>query len=334
MIRRSPAENYFKYLVCHPDTYDTLFIRGTARDLGLDYIGDWYVQWLRERMRPPVPFYPEDEGHLRSQKFLIKEGLVQVFLPPPAMKSAYKILNKPRWRELVETLLISHAPLEAVAHGLQVRHGFQANAEVIRLYRHFFWDVDLLDTAEMRALLEMRFTGAFEKTDDPQRLAQMPSLARSRHGDPRLVAAKLPNSPLTSMLAQLQMGIMPRSMPTAEIVQTTLDIASARALESVAYGGPTGAQMGQGFMAIAEGMTRIKELVVNPEKGLREDLRKIGVATTPNVVPTLHQLSAGRHTVNVHPDTKVQILEAEGVEVEDDDNDFDDEVDPIHEHAE
>ena len=335
MIRRSPAENYYKYLVVHPDTYDNVFIRATANELGLDYLGDWYIQWLRDRMRPPTPFYPEDEGHLRSQKFLIKEGLAKAFNPTPAMNRAIKVLSKPRWRELVETLLISHAPLEVVAHGLRSRFGVtQADEETVRLYRHFFWDVDLLDSAEMRALLEMRFTGAFEESRDREKLAQIPSLTRMRHGDPRVVAARLPSSPLASMLTQLHMGVLPKAIPTAEIVQSTLDIAAYRAWESVNYGGPNGAQMGQGFSAIAEGMTRIKELVVNPETGLREDLRKIGVATTTNVVPTLHQLSAGRHTTNVHPDAKAQVIDVEGESVDDDDEgEFEDEVDPTHDHA-
>lgn len=255
---------------------------------------------------------------------------MKVFRPTPAMKRAYKILAKPRLRELVETLLISHAPFEVVVHGLHVRHNFQSDEETIRLFKHFFWDIDLLDSMEMRALLEMRYSGVLEGGNDKEKLVQYPFLTRMRHGDPRIVAAKLPSSPLASMLTQMQMGVMPKSIPTAEIVQSTLDMANYRAWEAVHYGGPAGAQMGQGFTAIAEGMGRLKELVVNPETGLREDLRKIGVATTTITVPTLHQLSAGNHTVNVHPDARVDAIEVEGESVDDDeDGEFEDEEEDL-----
>lgn len=334
MIRRSPAENYYKYLVVHPDAYDNGFIRGSATDLGLDYLGDWYIQWLRQRMRPPMPFRPEDVRHHASQKFLIREGLTQVFIPNADMAKAYKILAKPRWRELVETLLISHAPHDAIVHGLRVRYNCSAELEAIRLYKHYFWDVDMLDSTELRALLDMRFTGVLENNSEKEKMVQVAALSRARHSDPRVVAARMPSSPLSSMVAQLQMGVMPRVMPTAEIIEATMNVAGIRALEAVTNGGPNGAQMGQSFSAIVETMLRVKDAVVNPEAGLREDLRKIGVATTPTKVPTLHQLSAGRHTVNVHPDPKGDTIEAEGESVDDDDEIEEDGRDPADAHIE
>ena len=52
------------------------------------------------------------------------------------------------------------------------------------------------------------------------------------------------------------------------------------------------------------------------EDKLREDLRKISVATTSNKVPTVAQLTGGNHTVNVMPEP-VEV-ETTAEEVEDD----------------
>jgi hypothetical protein len=47
-------------------------------------------------------------------------------------------------------------------------------------------------------------------------------------------------------------------------------------------------------------------------------------------VPTLHQLSSGNHTVNVHPDARVDAIEVEGESVDDDeDGEFEDEEEDL-----
>jgi hypothetical protein len=305
MIRHSPAENYFKYLVIHPECYTDGHIKDVAIELGLDYIGDWYIQWLRHRMRPPVPFYPEDQCHAKSYQYLLRESLVQAFLPGKSMEKANRILSRPRWRELVETLLIAQAPFEAVVHALRVRHRFIADADAIRLYRFFYWNIDLLDSTQLRSLLELRYTGGFHSSgEDREMLAQFPALSKNRHNDPRVIAARLPASPISSVIAQLGLGVMPKRLNLENVVQATMITSTLKTLEGTIMGGQNGAQISQGYGAVAETMSRLKEAVVNPETNLREDLKRITVATTPNVVPTLRQLTAGNHTVNVQPDPK------------------------------
>jgi len=305
VIRHSPAENYFKFLVIHPECYDNGHIKDVAFDLGLDYLGDWYIQWIRDRMRPPSPFYPEDSKHNKSFQYLLRENLVQAFLPDEPMKKATRILSRPRWRELVETLLIAQAPFDAVVHALRVRHRFVADDATIRLYKYFYWNIDLLDSTDMRALLELRYTGGFHPAgEDKERLVQFPALSKNRHNDPRVVAARLPACPISSVLAQLHLGVMPKGVNMEAVVQTTLMTSSIKTLEGTVMGGQNGAQIAQGFAAVAETMTRLKESVVNPETNLREDLRRITVATTTAVVPTLRQLTNGNHTVNVQPDAR------------------------------
>jgi hypothetical protein len=305
VIRHAPAENYFKFLVIHPECYDNGHIKDVAFELGLDYIGEWYIQWLRQRMRPPVPFYPEDRFHVRSYQYLLRENLVQAFLPDKSMEKATRILSRPRWRELVETLLIAQAPFEAVAHALRVRHRFVADADAIRLYKFFYWNIDLLDSTELRSLLDLRYNGGFNTVgEDKERLAQFSSLSKHRHNDPRVVAARLPASPISSVIAQLGLGVIPKNVNLESVVQAAMMTSTLKVLEGTIMGGQNGSQISQGYSAVAETMARLKDAVVNPEANLREDLRRITVATTPTVVPILHQLTAGNHTVNVQPEAR------------------------------
>lgn len=316
MIRHSPAENYYKYLVVHPKLYDNAFIKNVASELKLDYLGDWYIQWLRERYVPPTPFYPEDARHTRSQRFLLKEGLDKIFNPNSAMVQAQRILAKPRWRETVETLILSRAPDDGIVHAMRARFGTDPQPEAIRLFRHYFWRVDLLDSLEMRALLDMRHHGTLEADDKDAQLQHL-SIKRVRFSDPRAVAARLPTSPLSAVLAQLELGVLPKRVDIANVLDQTFNLASMRLFETVASGtNPQQIAAGQSLSMIAEAALRLKAAVVNPEDKLREDLRKISLATSTRKVPTVHTLTAGRHTTNVHPDPKPSGNEEEYVEAE------------------
>jgi hypothetical protein len=318
MIRHSPAENYFRYLVAHPNCFDNKYIEDIAAELKLDYLGDWYLQWLRDRMAPPKPFYPEDETHRASYRFLLREGLLSAFIPDRAYTEALRILSKPRWREIVESMILSGAPNDVIAHAVRVRQHGVATAEGVKTFKHFFWNIDLLESMEMRVLLDMRHSGMLSKGDDLASAKQHVVTRAFRHTDPRVVAARLPSSPLAGLVAQMELGVMPRKIDMGEVAERTMEAALLRTFSSVQTGGPLNVQMGQGYAVIADIMGRLKQTLVNPEDKLREDLKRISVATTPNKVPTVAQLTGGNHTVNVHPDP-VEV-ETTGEDVEDGSN--------------
>lgn len=328
MIRRAPAEGYFKYLVVHPSMYDNAYIKDIARELSLDYLGDWYVQWLRERLRPPTPFYPEDLTHSPSQHFLMRECLLRPFHPTPDWSSVLRILNKPRLREVIETMLLSDAPYSAISHAMDVRYSVAFSVESVRLFKLYFWDIDLLDSFEMRTLLDMRHSGVLGNIEaHKDALLQLPSIKRMRHTDPRVIAARMPHTPLAAALAQLELGVMPKKMDLAVLLEQAQFTTLLRATEAAHNGGPVGATMSQAFFAAAESVQRLKAAVVNPEDKLRSDLKRISLATTSKKVPTLAQLTNGNHTTNVHPEPTVgalvvdaQFEEEEFVEGDSDDN--------------
>lgn len=315
MIRHSPAENYFRYLVAHPNCYDNSSIQDLSEQLKLDYLGDWYIQWLRDRVVPPKPFYPEDEDHGPSHRFLQHTGLLRAFQPDKYYQQALRILARPRWRELTESMILAGAPLDVVAHALRVRMKGTVHPEGVRLFKHFFWNIDLLESLEMRALLDMRNSGLLAKPDESTQ-KQFLAMRPLRHTDPRAVAARLPSTPLAGLLSQLDLGVMPRKIDMGEVVERTMEAALLRTYGAVMQGGPMGAQLAQSFAVTADIMGRLKQTVTNPEDALREDLKKISVATTPNKVPTLSQLTNGNHTMNVHPEPVVVETTMEEVEDE------------------
>lgn len=317
MIRRSPAENYYKYLITHPDLYDNAYIQQVATALSLDYLGDWYLQWLRDHVVPPTPFYPEDLRHKPSQRFLLKEMLSKVFNPCDDMRAAMRILQRPRAREVVETMVLSGAPDEPIALALDVRLKFRTTAFSVQLFRHYFWDITLLDSTEMRALLDLRYHRLMGDKD-PAIQAQYAALQRARYRDPRVVAARLPSTPLSSLLAQVEAGVMPKTVDLAKIVDATRTLAALRAWDSTMQGGPTGAQMAIGYSTVADIMNRIHETVVKPEEQLRADLQKIALATSPTKIPTIQQLTDGKHTTNIHPEPKSEVIEVDSEGVGDD----------------
>jgi len=300
MIRRSPSEYYIKFLLAHPDQYDEAHVKRICELHNLEYLGEWYLQQLRSQLQLPKPFHPTDQLHLTSQRFIRKEMIQRAFLPNDAMKIALSILEKATTRELVEVMILSGAPHQAIVFGLNARLHFVATVEAIDLYRHYFWDVDLLDTTELRAFLEMRLERVMAH-DDPKMRAQYSHLWRQRHNDPRIVASKLPVSPLAAMMAQIQLGVMPRDLNVSDVLTSIRLMASLRALEATMTGGPAGSQMASNFMMTADIANRLYDTILKPEDQLRGELNKIALRTTAMKTPLLGALSGGNHTTQLQP---------------------------------
>jgi len=302
MIKHSPAENYFKYLIAHPACYDDPYIKDVAREMGLDILGDWYLQWLRMRVRPPTPFYPE-ENHKASISFMLREKLTYAFLPDEAMNQAMRILQRPRARETLETMVLSGAGDEPAALAISRKHKIPCGSLAVVRYRHYFWNVELLDSTQMRALLDFRNADVLEHPNKEVK-NQFASLNRMRHADPRVIAARLPQSPVTNLIAQMSAGVMPKRMDISAVLDTAWTQCVARIAQHTGNGSPNDALMASQYANTAEAISRMKAALGNPEEKLRDDLNRISVATTAHVVPTIHQLSDGRHTASLQPDPK------------------------------
>lgn len=299
MIRRSPCEFYLKYLVVHPDHYTNERIQEVCERKQLDFLDETYLDSLRTRCLPPDPFYPNDPLHIRSQRFLFREKLQQLFLPDDDMRVTLRLVEHARAKEFVEAMLLSGAPIDRIAEALGPHRGFAATTRSVEYFKHFFWNLDLVDSTELRALLQLRAPSADHVPEKRKKMAG--ALNRAFKDDPRVVAANLPNHPLVAMLSQMRMGLMPRNFDLAGLVETTRAFATMRSLEATMLGGPFDSKKALEFSLVAKNMGEMLETIVKPDEKLREELAAIALKTEEGPVPYINEFSSGQHTVEISP---------------------------------
>jgi hypothetical protein len=299
MRLRSPAEFYIKYLILHPDKYLTRDIKERLLDEGLDFISEAYIDRLRSKLKPPTPFYPNDRDHAPSFHFLINERINGLFHRELAVRTALEILSLPRAKEFVEAMVLVQVPLPAISAYLTRHLGVFCTTEALELYRHYFWNVNLLDSSQMRVLIQLRIDTLADHV--PELQGKQAVLKAAYYKDARKIGADLPHSPMAATLAQMRLGIRPGRQELALRMLEARDMAALRATEAVHQDGPGDSQK---FLNYANGSRLFEEMlqmVVKPEDQMQEQLRAIALRMDTREVPSIHTLSAGHHTVDLAP---------------------------------
>lgn len=298
MIRRTPVEYFIKYLIVegkdNPEIQETLF------EMGLDDLGEYYIDRLRKRLNPPKVFHPTDKLHFKSQRFLMQEGIQDLFFPDSDTNTAHRILDQPRVKEFVESMLIAFAPSEAIAYSLTRHRGFSASPRSVNLFKLYFWNVDLVDSVQMRALLKLRPSmAAAHPSTDIQRQAQ--ALQQASWNDPRRAVAEMPFSPLSSIMAQMRMGMLPAEMNLPRILDRSREMAAMTGYEALCTNGVKDHMKARDLADVVRTYTEVLEVVVKPDENMREQLSAIAMRTDEKPVPFVHTLSKGKHTVDMQP---------------------------------
>lgn len=296
-IRRSPCELYIKYLLCHPDGYSLGAVKDIVVGQDLDYPSDLYAQGLRRKLRVPVPFYPTNITHARSQRFLKAERIFAFFHPDDPAEEAHRLLRSPRAKETIETMTLSGDPDPLVAHRLR-RLGIPASTEGVRRYCRYYWDLSLVDSTEAGALFRMRVERTLD-TDpgfDPTRdqMLQHFALGKARYRDPRRFASEMPNSPMASLMNQLRLGVMPTQVELGRLLSATRMAALCRANEVIYASSPTDAARGRDFMLMAKLATDLIADIGSPDTELQRDLQQLVLETEQGSVPHIRALTEGR----------------------------------------
>lgn len=300
MNLRSPAELYIRYLICHPDGFNDLVIKTALEELDILYLGDEYLKSLRARCVAPDPFRPNDPHHKKSHRFLISENIRSLFLQTKHTKIAFKILEKARIKEFVESSILSHAPATAIAYKV-VTFGLQCTPEAIDEYKKYFWNVDLLSATQMRTIIHMELDQSIADNDPGVVRDKKRAMKKASYLDPRRISADLPYSPLTALMAQMRMGVMPGRPELGKILQMAQAMAGLKVLEASLGSGFQDSQIALNFSNVVKNMTEALETVVKPDEHLREQLQAIALRTESAPVPSIHQLSGGKHTVDLQP---------------------------------
>lgn len=300
MIRRSPCEYYIKFLILQPRSKDDQIEKDLAA-LHLDSVGSNYLSRLRQQCLPPLPFFPKAPSHSISQQFIIQQGVRDLFIETPSVKTALRILRSPRAKEFVEAMTLSGAPAVAISIAIAQQCRVPCTGEAITTYQRYFWNVNLVDSTEMKAILFRRAELAAESTDEDSK-KQAKAWKTASYTDSRRTAALLPHSPITAMLSQLRLGSLPKLEELAKLAQLTQFVATARACEVALYGGPDDSNRALNYAIVGEKMGTILEQIVKPDADLREQLNSIALRNNGiNTVAVIDALSGGRHTADLMP---------------------------------
>jgi hypothetical protein len=298
MIRRSPAEYYIKYLLLHPDDYGDGDIERTLREHHLDYPSGDYLARLRSRMRPPKPFYPMNDRHQPSFKYLVIEKVHTLFHPDRRTHAALDILNTPRVKEVVEVMaIVGDPPALTVTRLRKMGLGEYKTADILR-YQHFFWNVSLVDATELRALMTKRVDDmALDDPNNPGSVVAYKAMKRAQYNDSRFDAVNSPCSALSAMRLQIRFGYMPDRIDTTRLAGLGAHVCGLAAGEAPLVGGPKAAQNARDYAIAAKNLAELRQMLGAPDESIRKDLYALGVQTaSAEDVPHIDSLTEGDYT--------------------------------------
>lgn len=142
---KHPAEFFMKSLIIRePAITDAQVLQAIDR-LGFLAPEATYLGFLRmEIPAPPEPFNPGDRFHRESMRYLRDAQVYELFHQTPAMAEAWAYLADPNKRMVVEEVLLARLDLKSTASRLNKKHNWHLSEEGLELYRHYFWNVNLL----------------------------------------------------------------------------------------------------------------------------------------------------------------------------------------------
>ncbi len=297
---RSPAEYFIKALIVHPDAYTTDEIKQRLEGDDLDWLSLEYIDWVRTRIPPwPDPFYPFDRMHLSSSRFIYKERINRAFLVDLEMRAAGELKDKPRVREFIEAMMLAQVPNAAIAGYVLRAFRTYCTVEILEIYKHYYWNIDLLDSDMMRVLLQWRVENAANNIPIFKGMGR--ALRNAYYKSARKIAADLPHSPSAATLAQMRLGMSGSNQDLQTILYDLRNISSRRSVEAAYQDGPGDSQKALNYMNIARGSEEMLQMTSNPQDQMVKQLESIALRTETKALPNVKALSAGQHTVDLAP---------------------------------
>lgn len=300
LLLRSPAEYFIKYLILRKPEMSQLQLRDELVELGLDYVSLDYLQRVRKKLgKRPEQFFPEDPSHTASTKFLIEQKLLRIFRPDGNMRTATAILEFPRVREFVEAMLLTGAPLQAICNRAEVFRVLHLSPPALEAYSHYYWNIALLDSSQMRILLRLRREQMVEHADLKDR--PKGTVTEAYYKDARKLAADFPHNPVVALMVQQRMGFRMGKEELVLLLQEARTMGAQRAVEAAYNDGPGDFQKYAHYANGVRVLTDVLEVAVKPEENLHQQLAAFQLETDNRPLPTVHQLSSGQHTADLEP---------------------------------
>ncbi len=286
VISRSPAQKHIIALVLRG--LDNRAVRDDLRRRRLVPLTGRQLDRLRREFVPPEPFLPHTTDHAPSVAFLQRLGIEPLFRRSPHVRHALAMTERPRVQEAVETAILMGAPPAMAAAGIARRFGMTVTTEAVDAYREFLFDTSVLDSTELRWVVGKR------RKLDPSLLAQ----------DARYVAATLPSSFVSVVLAQLRQGALPRDIDHVRVLRQARGVLACRVAEAALQGGKTAAQSAAQFAGALRAIDDIINNSLDPNVSVVDELQQLQIVQDHTRVPTIAELTGGNVTVDLAPATE------------------------------
>lgn len=285
-------------MLLHPDRYSDEDIVRTLREQQLDYPGPGYLPRLRATLRPPSPFYPMVETDFASYRFLQKHKVHRLFFRDEHVDAALSILQTPRAKEVVESMLLVGDGRPVICSRLR-RFGFTATAKAVEYYEHFFMNTKLVDPLELRALMSIRVEDIQLQGNDPETVIRYKAMKQAMYNDPRFMAVNAPSPVVAAMRLQLRHGLMPNRVDYGRLAEGVRYAALLGAHDAVLRGGPKAAVEARDYAVVVGTMDSILREKGGADEDLQNDLRAIMLGTDDTAVQSIKQLTSGNFTDSI-----------------------------------
>ena len=303
-IRRSPAEYYLRYLLSHPRRLSTPDICKRFAAEQLDYIGDEYVDALREELAMPPGFRPWSRSHSPTRRFLVRHRIYDLYHRSPAVEQALRILADPRGKQEMETLLLTAAPPAWCLERLRTL-GHDVTVRALDKYAFYFFNLSLIDRRELRALMELR--APWVDSEEPGDAAQRARAVRNANrSDPRAIAVNTGVVEVSLLVEKLRAGVLPSNVDVANMAQALRAVALAKSIESIADGSDNAHERALSFARIIPIMNDTLEAIGEGGGDLYAELEAFAIRVDKPNTKSLQELSGGEHTLTLHPEEETK----------------------------
>lgn len=149
---KHPSEYWLKYMLMFSDLSNAQ-ISETATMYGMVTPSTDYLNSLRGKLLEtrPSPFrmdFSPSRNWVRRQRFL------SMARGDEHAVNSREILGNTKCRKVIETLLLANMPVEMVSEFVKEITGVSVPEKTVDMYRHYFWNRDLLTTREWLDYLE------------------------------------------------------------------------------------------------------------------------------------------------------------------------------------
>lgn len=143
-----PSEYYIKHLLVFQEDGSRTAINDALKALGMASVDEPTYKRIHGAIRVPENFRPWDRADRRSVTWLKKERIFSMAHPDEAVAEMHaKVLNNPRLREDVETLILGNVqPREAARRLRKLEKPVSEIA--IGEYRHYFWNPEVMGLSD------------------------------------------------------------------------------------------------------------------------------------------------------------------------------------------